>query len=400
MHDEKLGELVGRRRGTPGASVLLISSLAIVSIAPACGGDDPETFTPAQIQDGQNIFRNDTFGDEVFWTDMLQMHTVISTGVSPMTALTVGLKVDLDAVPLSVLMSADLTSPATTVELLRLNAVVGLKGTFETEGGPLTRVGTTCALCHSTVDDSGPLPGIGKRIDGPANRDLNPGAIIALSPAVPAEAKAVYTTWGPGWYDPRFNIDMMNGPVLIPPAYGLKDSPHTTYTGDGDISYWNNYVAVTQMGGVGEFEDDRINVDRDLPSGATDQVKPKLPALKAYQFSLNAPAPAAGSFDATAAGRGEGVFSQHCASCHAGPGRTTDELFMPAEVGADPTYANRSASKRYRATPLRGLADHPPYFHDGSAATLPAVVERYNTTLSLGLTEADKMDLVEFLKSI
>jgi mono/diheme cytochrome c family protein len=193
---------------------------------------------------------------------------------------------------------------------------------------------------------------------------------------------------------------MMNGAVLIPPAYGLKDSPHTTYTGDGDISYWNNYVAVTQMGGVGEFEDSRINLDRNLPSGATDQVKPKLPALRAYQFSLNAPAPAAGSFDAAAAGRGQTVFDQNCARCHAGPGRTTDDLFMPSEVGADPTYANRSASKRYRATPLRGLAEHPPYFHDGSAATLPAVVDRYNTTLNLGLTDAQKTDLVEFLKSI
>jgi mono/diheme cytochrome c family protein len=392
------------RTGAPARPIPAISLAAVVVVAIAgCGEDNDrgETFDPVMVESGREVFRHDTFGDEVFWTDTLQMHTVISTAVTPMIALGVGLKVDADAVPPDVLAAADLTSPATTVALLKLNAVVGVKGTVMAtdSGDQLMRVGITCALCHSTVDDS-VMPGIGKRVDGPANRDLDPGAIIALSPAVPAEAKAVYMSWGPGKYDPRFNADMMNGPVLIPPVYGLKDSPHATYTGDGDISYWNNYVAVTQMGGIGNFRDERIGVMRTVPAGATDQVTPKLPALRAYQFSLNAPAPAATSFDAAAAGRGQMVFDQSCARCHGGPGRTTATLFMPSEVGADATYANRSASKRYRATPLRGLAGHAPYVHDGSAATLEAVVDRYDGTLNLGLSAAQKGDLVEFLKSI
>jgi mono/diheme cytochrome c family protein len=192
----------------------------------------------------------------------------------------------------------------------------------------------------------------------------------------------------------------MNGPVVIPPAYGLKDSPHATFTGDGDIEYWNNYVAVTQMGGQGTFKDDRLGVDKTLPVGTTDLVKPKLDAIRAYQFSLNAPAPAAGSFDSAAATRGQNVFSQSCASCHSGTARTNGTLHDPAETGADPMYASRSISKKYRATPLRGLAAHAPYFHDGSAATLTAVVDHYDTNLSLGLTAAQKSDLVEYLKAI
>jgi mono/diheme cytochrome c family protein len=241
------------------------------------------------------------------------------------------------------------------------------------------------------------MPGIGRRVDGAANRDLNPGAIIALSPALTAEQKAVYMSWGKGKYDPRYNADGMNGPVLIPPAYGLKDSPHSTYTGDGDIRYWNNYVAVTQMGGQGTFVDDRVGVNKTLPAGTEDLVKPKLDALRAYQFSL--PVPGAGAFDQTMASRGQNVFAQRCASCHAGDGKTESTLHDPAEVGQDPTYAMRSASKKYRTTPLRALASHPPYFHDGSAQDLMGVINHYDDTLSLGMVDQDKVDLAEYLKS-
>src|SRR5688572_27852962 len=219
---------------------------AITLAAAACGssdGDVAEQDSSAQqaalIEQGKEIFRFDTFGDERQWTDVLRMHEVISAAVDPVTALSVGLKVDAEALPQSVVDgiqngSIDLMSPETTVVLLKLNAVVGVKGTVETVNGKdtLTQVGTTCALCHSTVDNSF-APGIGKRLDGWPNRDLNPGAIIALSPAIDAAKKAVYNSWGKGKYDPRFNVDGINGPVVIPPAYGLNGINSTTFTGDG-----------------------------------------------------------------------------------------------------------------------------------------------------------------------
>jgi mono/diheme cytochrome c family protein len=377
--------------------------LAVALAGAGCGGTSPRTAGEPLPNDGRTVFRFDTFGNERFWTDTLKMHEVIQSAVDPTTALSVGLKVDADKLPAGILKTADLKSPATTVALLKLDAVVGVKGTVVSEGGRdrLTRVGITCALCHSTVDDS-TAPGIGKRLDGWANRDLNPGAIIALSPALTAEQKAAYNSWGKGRYDPRFNVDGKSAPVLIPPAYGLRDVPHATYTGDGDIRYWNNYVAVTQMGGQGEFVDERLGIVRRLPPGAPDLVRPKLEALRAYQLSLAAPRPKAGSFDATAAQRGRTVFAGagKCGSCHGGAGLSNGTLHAPEETGVEPGYAARSASKRYRATPLRGLWQHPPYFHDGTASSLAAVVDHYDRTLRLGLTPDRKSDLVEYLKSL
>jgi hypothetical protein len=378
-----------------------IALIFIALVGSACGDSEDSADDPALVAQGKETFRHDTFGDEGFWTDTLKMHEVIASAVDPVTALSVGLKVDADALPPGVLATVDLKSPATTVALLKLNAVVGLKGTVVSEGGAdrLMRVGITCALCHSTVDNS-VMPGIGKRLDGWSNLDLDPGAIIALSPALTAQQKAVYSSWGKGKYDPRYNADGINGPVMIPPAYGLRDSPHVTYTGDGDIRYWNNYVAVTQMGGQGAFGDERIDTHRTLSAGTPDMVRSKLDELRAYQFSLTAPLAPAGSFDTAGAERGNAVFAQRCASCHRGAQRTQEQLHAPADTGVDASYANRSASKRYRTTPLRGLWQHPPYFHDGSAATLTAVVDHYDRVLTLGLTAAQKADLVEFLKSI
>lgn len=370
---------------------------------------------PALVAQGKEIFRTDTFGDEAFWTDVLHMNTVIASAVDPTTALSVGLKVDAEALPPAVVQgiqngSISLTAPATTVALLKLNAVVGLKGTVETLNGvdTLTRVGTTCALCHSTVDDSF-APGIGKRLDGWANRDLNPGAIIALSPAVPTNAKAVYNSWGKGKYDPRFNLDGINGPQVIPPAYGLRGVHRITTTGDGDdIAYWNRYVAVTQMGGLGSFADSRTGVN--VTNGTIDLVSSKLPALQAYQLSLAAPQPPAGSFDPAAAAKGQIVFrnAAQCSGCHLGPTLTDANirLHAPSEVVSEPepngapSYASRSATKQYRTAPLAGLWQHAPYFHNGSAPTLEAVVEIYDARQALGLTPAQKADLVQYLKSL
>lgn len=399
MHDQRYDFRARARALTKGlaAASLVTAALLILGCGGGDGGDGGRTVA---IEEGREVFRHDTFGDEAFWTGTLGMHQVIRSALDPVTALSVGLKVDSEAVPAGVLQTADLRSPATTVALLKLDAIVGLKGTVTTVDGrdTLTSVGTTCALCHSTVDDS-VQEGIGKRLDGWPNRDLDPGAIIALSPALTAAQKAVYNSWGPGRYDPRFNRDGQNFPVLIPPAYGLDGAPLATYTGDGDISYWNSYVAVTQMGGQGVFVDPRIGAEvRRTP----DLVTPKLPALRAYQLSLRAPAAPAGSFDPAAARRGEGVFggAGRCASCHGGIALTDGRLHLPSETGSNGFYASRSATKMYRATPLRGAWQHPPYFHDGSAGTLRDVVDRYQTTLRLGLTDPQKNDLVEFLKSL
>jgi mono/diheme cytochrome c family protein len=370
---------------------------------------DPEPLDPALVAEGQEIFRFDTFGDEAYWTDTLRMHEVVASSVSPALALQVGLKVDAEALPAALQQAiaagdVDLNDPATTIALLKLDAVLGLKGTVEAVAGEdrLVRLGITCALCHSTVDDSF-SEGIGRRLDGWANRDLNVGAIVALSPSVPAALKDVLNGWGPGIYDPRINIDGINSPIVIPPAYGLRQVEMETVTADGPVSYWNAYVAVTQMHGQGSFSDPRLGIS---VARSPDLVTPKLPALREYQLSLEAPAPPSGSFDAAAAERGRAVFNGdgQCAECHDPRSSFTDVndgvLHQPAEIGADPTYAQRTATKRYRTSPLRGIWQHPPYFHDGSAADLPAVVEHYDTVLELGLTAAQKADLVQYLRSL
>jgi mono/diheme cytochrome c family protein len=389
-------------------STIPLALCSVLLALAACGdGNDGTTGpSPEDLAQGKQIFRFDTFGDETFWTDTLRLHEVIQSAVSPLTALSVGLKVDADALPPGTLESADLNAPATTIALLKLNAVVGLKGTVETVNGKdtLTRVGITCALCHSTVNNS-VQAGIGQRLDGWPNRELDPGAIIALSPALTAEQKAVYSSWGPGKYDARSNFDGQNDPAVIPPAYGLAGVNSVTFTGDGDRpAYWNRYVAVTQMHGHGSFSEPRLGINVNNTNGTADLVEAKLPALEAYQLSLGPPPPPAGSFDAAAAARGRSVFEgqAQCATCHTGEAFTDANTLLhePSEVPTDPTHAQRSATKMYRTTPLRGIWQHPPYFHDGSAATLADVVERYDVAKGLGLTAQQKADLVEYLKSL
>jgi hypothetical protein len=392
-------------------AVVALASLSIVWM--------PGPATSAQPPDGKAIFRFDTFGDEQLWTGVLRMHEAIAA-VSPATALSVGLKVDVEALPPAVVNAlqagqVDLNDPAVTVQLLQLDAVVGVVGKVS-GSGQLKSVGITCALCHSTVDNSF-APGIGRRRDGWPNLDLNVGAIVALSPVLDAGLKAEFNAWGPGKYDPRHhafdgtNLISLNTPslpVVLPPTYGLKGVGFETFTGDGPISYWNSYVGVSQMGGHGSFSDPRIGL---TIIQKPDLVTPKLPALLAYQLSLQSPPPPAGSFTRPAARRGEALFNgaAGCSSCHipplytdvmSGPDAAVPLLHDPAEVGQDARYAQRSATKQYRTTPLRALRLHPPYFLDGSAADLRAVVEHYDRLFALRLTKREKADLVEFLKSI
>ena len=397
-----------------GISVMYLLMVAVALTTSASGHDgDPRR------DSGRDIFRYDTFGDEQLWTDVLRMHEVIPN-VDPATALSVGLKVDVDALPPAVITTlrsgaVDLTDPAITVELLRLNAVVGVKGEIN-DLGQLTRVGVTCALCHSSVDNS-LAQGIGRRLDGWANRDLNVGAIVALSPALDEGTKAEFRSWGPGKYDPRhhafdgINVIPLNSPslpVLIPPVYGLKGVGFETYTADGPISYWNSYVGVSQMGGHGRFADPRIGLSiQQTP----DLVTPKLGALLDYQLSLRAPRPPQRSFDQQAAERGQKLFRNEarCSTCHqgsnftdvlSGPQRNVPLLHDATEIGMEAVYASRSATGKYRTTPLRALLRHPPYFHDGSAPDLPAVVNHYDRLLGLNLTPVQRADLVEYLKSL
>ena len=395
----RFGASIGPGKYRTGFAVALLIVFAAISIALA-----PQN----QINKGRQIFRYDTFGDEQLWTDTLAMHGVIEAALDPITALTLGLKVDVNALPPDLQQAiannqVDLTDPQTTLALLKLNAVVGVIGEVQTVDGVhhLNRVGITCALCHSTVDDSFG-PGIGSRLDGWPNLDLDPGRIIALSPNLPQEVKDVYNSWGPGMYDPRFNIDGLSTQLVLPPAYGLKGVRKETYTGEGPISYWNAYVAVTQMGGQGKF------IDHDLGIHIVqhpDLVTKKLPALKKYQLSLAKPEPPPGSFDPVAAAAGQALFNGEadCARCHIPPLFTDvnlNILHSAEEVGQDPAYAARTTTGMYRTTPLRALWQHPPYFHDGSAETLLDVVNHYNSHFGLGLSEEQKAELVEYLKSI
>jgi mono/diheme cytochrome c family protein len=402
-----------RRPPMVGVATLVAAALAAGAALGGCGTTKPasegtgtataappvsEQASPGLVADGEKTFRFDTFGDEQVWTDTLRLHEVVEKNVDPTTALKVGLKVDADVLPAGILEKVDLKSPATTVALLKMNAVVGLQATVDANNH-ITRLGVTCALCHSTVDNS-VMPGIGHRRDGWPNRELNVGAIIALSPVLSADKKAVYTSWGPGKYDPRYNQDGKNTPLVLPPAYGLAQVVNETYTAEGPISYWNAYVAVTQMGGQGNFSDPRLGID---VKHSPDMVTSKLPALRAYQHSLPAPPPPSGSFDPAVAQRGRAVFDRTCASCHVGGSGTdnnTGTLHTPAETGVDGAYAARTPTKAYRTTPLRGLWQHAPYFHDGSAATLADVVAHYNRVRTLGLTAEQQRELVEYLKSL
>jgi hypothetical protein len=407
----------------PFATVLSSGSLVVAVAAAATalascggggGGDNSAAVStstdPAVLASGQQIFRHDTFGDEIFWSDTLKLHTVIEQAVSPKTALAVGLKVDVDALPQSVKDAlaagqVNLDDPQTTLTLLKLGAVIGLEGQVTTDAGGvnhLARLGVTCAVCHSTVDNSF-ASGIGHRLDGWPNRDFNSGAVVALSPALTPAQKAVYNSWGPGKYDARFNIDGLNDPTVIPPAYGLAGVNKITVTGDGDeIAYWNRYVAVTQLGGQGTFSEPRLNIN--ITHGNQDLVTSALPALQAYQLSLAAPTPPAGSFDAAAAVRGQLLFQgkAQCATCHSGAQFTdANERLHPAtDSVAEPLTAQRSATKLYRTSPLRGAWQHAPYFHDGSSPTLEDVVTRYNVRRLLGLTPQEVSDVGQYLRSL
>jgi hypothetical protein len=432
--------------------VLIVAALAAARQSPQ--SSRPPAATPQETEvssnasrmmdEGRRVFRYDTFGDEAFWGDTLKLHNAIAgaqhggvgPGVSPKTALSVGLKVDMDAVPAAVAAgiragTVNLDDPGNTLALLKANAVVGVTGRFN--GDRLQSIGIQCAFCHSTVDDAF-MPGIGHRLDGYANRDLNVGAIVSLAPDLSAYTKLLgvdeatvkkaLASWGPGKFDAELNLDGKAfrpdgkpAATLIPPAYGLAGVNLHTWTGGwGNVTYWNAYVANLEMQGRGNFWDPRLMNPKQYPVAAKagfgnkrsnpDMVTAKLAALQFYQLAIPAPKPKAGSFDSAAAGRGQGSFGSKakCATCHVPPLFTEPgwNVHKPSEIGIDDFQSERSPDHTYRTAPLRALMTHAKggFYHDGRFADLRAVVDHYDGFLKLGLSEAEKRDLIEYLKSL
>ena len=412
------------------------------------GRPDIEANNSRAIDRGRQVFRHDTFGSEDYWGGKLQLHRAISgaerhgvgKGLTPHQALAAGLKVDLDAVPNTIVQvlkggSVSLDKEKTTLELLKADAVVGVKGFFDDPNDRmhLTSIGITCAVCHSTVDDSF-MKGIGQRLDGWPNRDLDIGAIVAMAPNLEPMAEPlgvdvatltkVLESWGPGRYDAHvnqdgkaFRPDGKTAAVLLPAAFGLSGINLHTYSGWGSVTHWNAYVAVTQMHGKGNFFDPRLNDPQRYPVAVKarhydvrhtpDLVTSKLADLHAYQLAIPAPRPKADTFDAAAAARGSAVFSgkAQCARCHVPPLFTEPgwPMHTAEEMGIDDFHASRSPDgKFYRTTPLAGLFVRAKggFYHDGRFADLPAVIAHYEQLLRLQLTEAEKRDLAEYLKSI
>jgi hypothetical protein len=401
------------------------------------------------LSEGKQTFRFDTFGSEDFWGGKLKLHQAIQgekfggagPGVSPKKALQLGLKVDMNAVPKKVATAikagrVDLDDPANTLLLLKANAVVGVTGFFAPDGKRLQSIGIQCALCHSTVDDAF-MPGIGRRLDGWPNRDLDIGAIVASAPDLTAftemlqtdeaTVKKALTSWGPGKFDAELNLDGKAfrpddkpAATLNPPAFGLAGVNNHTWTGGwGTISYWNAYVANLEMHGKGNFYDPRLNDKEKYPVAARtgqgqkndkeDRITAKLPALHLYQLSLPTPKPPAGSFDQAAAKAGEELFmgKARCGTCHVPPLFTEPgwNTHKAAEIGIDDFQAKRSPDGSYRTSPLRALWDSKKihkggFYHDGRFATLGDVVDHYDQHFNLSLSDKEKKDLIEYLKSI
>ena len=453
--------------------VIVVSLLLLFRPVPSTGQqqslhDAVELNAVKLVDEGRQTFRFDTFGDEAFWGGTLQLHRAVEgsnlggvgAGLTPRTALQLGLKVDVDALPNQLVQrirrgDVDLDSPATTLALLKLNAVVGLTGFFDASGNRLTSIGIQCALCHSTVDNS-LLPGIGHRLDGWANRDLNVGAIVLLSPNLQpvatllgvdiATVSKALSAWGPGKFDAELFLDgkafnpeqkshgvvtgnNVSGATMIPNAFGLAGFNQHTWTGAwGTVTYWNAFVANLEMHGIGTFFDPRLDNAAQFPVAARngfghirtapddDRITKKLPALHVFQLAIPAPVPKAGvDFDPVRAARGDELFSStaRCNECHVEPLWTEPgwNLHKPDEIGIDPFEANRAPDHVYKTQNLaavfiheRGLNMFPQdkgrFYHDGRFATLLDVVNHYNIQFKLGLNQQQQLDLVEYLKSL
>jgi hypothetical protein len=368
--------------------VVLASATAFPSGPTGSAWDERvEEHATALVEAGRRVFRHGPSADQELWSDVLRLELALSK-LLPADALALGLKVDSDALSPRLVADLrkgrlDLESPATMLELLRSQALVGVTAGFDGTGR-LASVGLQCALCHSTVDDA-VAPGFGRRLDGWANRDLDAGALLALAPELgplaellgtdEAGARAVLREYGPGRFDAALGLRDANAaepevPALIPPVFGLAGSGRSAST------HWDELVARLAAG-----------VDRDTVSGG--RAPDARGALHAYQLALPAPPAPPGSFDFDAAGRGRALFHGRagCADCHPPP-----LLGQPA--GSTPGHRT--------ATPLGGLWTHADggYYRDGRFESLGAVVEHYDAERALGLDAAERADLVEYLRSL
>ena len=436
-----------------GSSLALLLSASFMRLSAQTNGKAYDGMTAKSssdmLKEGKQTFRFDTFGSEDFWGGQVKLHQAIKgeklggvgAGVSPRQALALGLKVDLDAVPKAmgpVIKKGGkaLDDPAVTVALLKANAVIGVTGFFTADGKSLKSIGIQCALCHSTVDDAF-LPGIGHRLDGWPNRDLNIGAIVASAPDLSpytnmlqvseATVKKVLNSWGPGKFDAELNLDGKAfrpdgkpAATLNPGAFGLAGVNNHTWTGSwGTVTYWNAYVANLEMHGKGTFYDPRLDNAEKYPvaartrqghkSDSEDRISPKLAGLHYYQLSLQVPKPPPGSFNITMADRGQSLFNgkARCSSCHVPPLFTEPgwNLHTGAEIGIDEFQAQRAPDDRYRTAPLRALwsidkIHKGGFYHDGRFATLMDVVNHYDRHFRLRLADQEKGDLIEYLKSL
>jgi hypothetical protein len=404
--------------------------------------DDIKKNAEEMFEKGKAVFRFETFGDEVFWTDQLHLEKAIADekhggtgkGLTPKQGLQAGLKVDLGLLPRwvkrKIKAGTFLNDPWVTLRLIKMNAVLGVVGTFDDKDN-LIKIGLTCASCHSTVNH---FSGIGQRLDGVPNRDLNVGAIIAMAQDLTplskllntdvATVKKVLASWGPGKFDAELNLDGKafrpdgkSAATLIPEAFGHPGHNLHTWTGGwGNVTYWNAYVANLELQGQGNFYDPRLMDAKQYPIAAkagfgnkrsdSDYVTSKLAALQFYQLAIPSPKPLKGSFNEEAASRGQVLFGgkAKCASCHvpplfAEPGWNTHK---PEEICIDDFQSNRSPDKSYVTQGLRGLWSHSKggFYHDGRFATLLDVVNHYNSCKKLNLSEGEKNDLVEYLKSL
>ena len=423
---------------------VVLVNLTLVAVSGSAAAPtklERSSHTSRLLAQGRRVFRYDTFGDQAFWGGALQLNRAIAgkanggvgPGVSPKTALAVGLKVDATRIPRKVARAikagkVNLNDPKVTLTLLKLNAVVGLRGFFHRSR--LTSIGITCAVCHSTVNNSF-APGIGRRLDGWPNRDLNVGAIVSLAPnkkpltdllqVNEATVNKVLAAWGPGKFDADlfldgkgFRPDGKTAAVLIPSAFGLAGANLHTYTGWGSVPYWNAFVANLEMHGIGNFSDERLNNRNQFPVAARagfahvrhkrDLITSKLPALQLYQLSL--PIPHARHVNRAAARRGKAIFDGigRCAGCHMPPTFTDSgwNLHTGREICIDDFQSSRSPTFRYRTTPLRGLVAKTKggYYHDGRFPTLRAVVDHYNSCLKLGLSPRQESDLVQYVRGL
>lgn len=412
----------------------------VMGLLAACGSSSTDNST--QVTAGKEVFMGETFGNEKFFGDTLGLHTVLN-GVAPKDAVTLGVQVDLNKVPadiVAVMTGSDLAAkdaalndPAVTRKLIKAGAVIGVKGFFATTAAndtTLTSAGISCALCHVTVKSNTftltagatALPIGEPQFNGVPNTKMDAGKILSFTPfAVSNGLSATLAGWGPGRFDIRaLNEldDSVDNPTAYPPLWNFPALQANGYAlgWDGMFKGTNALASISEgvydmiMHGNGSFATSHgaippalafpprqavLDKFQDNPSSSISA--DKLLNMQAFLQSLQSPA--ASGFDSAQATTGKALFEgkAKCSTCH--PAATE---FISAGRYSDITVAPPTGDLAggIKVPGLRGVNLTAPYFHDASAATLLDVVNRFNSRDALGLTETEKAQLVEYLKSL